>query len=259
MIISHKHKFIFIKCGKVAGSSMEMALRPHLGVNDIITPIAEDTLRGVSSNDFSSTDYNVLKGPRNYRNNIDYDRRISEAGSRGVFYEHAWAYEVKGQVSSTIWEEYYKFAIERDPRDKSLSVYYHNRNGIPWPIRQNIINLIDLYMPVKNYDLRSHPSIAKTCSLSRWLIEDKKHSFAMNWNRYTVNDEVIVNKVYSYSLMNELISDLQDIIGSKLTLPRLKSNFRTKQNLSIKENRLLEALMDNKIYQKEYNLINGIV
>jgi hypothetical protein len=257
MIISHKYKFIFIKTGKVAGSSLELALRPHLGVDDIVTPIAEDTRRGVSSNDFVPTDHGLGAGPKNFINNIDYKRRISEAGARGVFYEHAWAYEIKGQVSSEIWDNYYKFTIERDPRDKSLSVYYHNRNGLSWPIRQHLINSCRLCIPFTNNKLRSYSSIAKICSVSRWLKEDKRHTFAMNWNRYTVNDEVIVDKVYSYNLMNELITDLQDIIGSKLDLPNLKSTFRTKRDLTIKENKLLEQLMENKIYQKEYDILNN--
>ena len=37
MIISHRYKFIFIKTHKTAGSSMEMALGPLCGPDDIIT------------------------------------------------------------------------------------------------------------------------------------------------------------------------------------------------------------------------------
>lgn len=256
MIISHKYKFIFIKCGKVAGTSLEMALRPHLGADDIVTPVAEDVKNGSSSNELKLTERPVLTGPRNYRNNNDYDRRLAEAGARGIFYEHAWAYEVKGQVSSEIWNSYYKFAIERDPRDKSLSVYYHNKNGIVWPFYRNLINFCQLMLPL-SVDLPfPHPSIAKMCSLSRWLQEDRRKTFALNWNRYTVNDEVIIDKVYSYSNMKEVVSDLENIIGSKLILPYLKSNFRKSKKLSVKENYLLERLLENEIYQNEYNIID---
>ena len=78
----------------------------------------------------------------------------------------------------------------------------------------------------------------------------------MNWNRYTVNDEVIVDKVYSYSELKLLINDIENIIGSKLDLPRFKSGFRDKRNLTIKETVLLNRLLENKIYKKEYDLIN---
>lgn len=40
MIFSHKHKFIFIKGRKVAGTSIEIALSPHCGPQDILTPIS---------------------------------------------------------------------------------------------------------------------------------------------------------------------------------------------------------------------------
>ena len=37
MIVSHKHKFIFFKTRKTAGSSLQVALAEHCGTGDIIT------------------------------------------------------------------------------------------------------------------------------------------------------------------------------------------------------------------------------
>ena len=42
MIISHKHKFIFLKVQKTAGTSMEIALSEHCGAGDILTPLHPD-------------------------------------------------------------------------------------------------------------------------------------------------------------------------------------------------------------------------
>ena len=39
MIISHEHKFIFLKTRKTAGTSVELALRQLCGPDDIIAPI----------------------------------------------------------------------------------------------------------------------------------------------------------------------------------------------------------------------------
>jgi len=41
MIISHKHKFIFIKTRKTAGTSIEIFLSQFCGKNDTLTPIGE--------------------------------------------------------------------------------------------------------------------------------------------------------------------------------------------------------------------------
>ena len=39
MIISHRHKFIYLKARKVAGTSVEVALAKHCGDADIVTPV----------------------------------------------------------------------------------------------------------------------------------------------------------------------------------------------------------------------------
>jgi len=39
MIISHEHKFIFLKTKKTAGTSIELALSELCGLDDVITPL----------------------------------------------------------------------------------------------------------------------------------------------------------------------------------------------------------------------------
>jgi hypothetical protein len=40
MILSHKHKFVFIKGEKVAGTSVEIALSQICAPDDVVTPIS---------------------------------------------------------------------------------------------------------------------------------------------------------------------------------------------------------------------------
>jgi hypothetical protein len=39
MIVSHEHKFIFLKTKKTAGTSIELALNALCGPDDVITPL----------------------------------------------------------------------------------------------------------------------------------------------------------------------------------------------------------------------------
>src|SRR5262245_62801539 len=43
MIVSHKHKFIFIKTKKTAGTAIEAALSELCGPEDVITPYREES------------------------------------------------------------------------------------------------------------------------------------------------------------------------------------------------------------------------
>ena len=65
MILSHKHKFIFIKTRKTAGTSIEIALSRFCGKDDIITPISpeDEKIRkkiGVKPQNYHESIYDFL-------------------------------------------------------------------------------------------------------------------------------------------------------------------------------------------------------
>jgi hypothetical protein len=93
MIISHKHKFIFIKTVKTASTSIEVFLSPLCAPGDIVTPI-EPPVEGHQ--------------PRNYEG----------------FRNHIPATLIKERVPPEVWETYFKFCVERNPWDKVLSHYH---------------------------------------------------------------------------------------------------------------------------------------
>ena len=59
MIVSHAHRFIFIKTQKTAGTAMEVALSAICGPDDIITPI-QTWIEGERRE-------HAGRGPQNYR------------------------------------------------------------------------------------------------------------------------------------------------------------------------------------------------
>jgi hypothetical protein len=97
MIISHKYKFIFVKTFKTAGTSIEIFLSRHCGPLDIVTPI----LPAVESH-----------VPRNHEG----------------YYNHMEAYKIREKTGPEIWNSYFKFCVERNPWEKTLSWYHMKRS-----------------------------------------------------------------------------------------------------------------------------------
>jgi hypothetical protein len=103
VIVSHEHKFIFLKTMKTAGTSVEIALSRHCGPDDIITATSpgEEELRREYAG----------RGPQNH-----------DLGHR-LLYSHMKASRVRQLVGPEVWAEYFKFTVERNPWDAVVSSY----------------------------------------------------------------------------------------------------------------------------------------
>lgn len=121
MIISHKYKFIFIKTEKTAGTSIEVFLSEQSGKSDVVTPIRPHVEPHVAQNHKRA--WNPL--PEHVENKGIGTRKVfKQLLNRKKYFNHIHARAVKSRTSSRIWNDYFKFCVERNPWDKTLSHYH---------------------------------------------------------------------------------------------------------------------------------------
>lgn len=134
MIVSHRHRFIFIKTQKTAGTAMEVALSSVCGPDDIITPI-QTWIEG-------EREEHSGRGPQNWR--LDHPRvpkralwkRLLRRPERHYhptvgYYDHMPAWRVQAYLGDDIWQSYFKFAFERNPFDRQVSWYHYKTKSKP--------------------------------------------------------------------------------------------------------------------------------
>ena len=95
MIVSHRHKFIFVHLGRTGGRSLTEALARHCGPDDIITWTS---------------------------------RHVPGRNCRG-FGRHDRAREIRAKVGERVWNDYFKFTFERNPWEKIVSRYWAYASG----------------------------------------------------------------------------------------------------------------------------------
>ena len=98
MIVSHKHKLIFVRTRKTAGSSLSKLIYPYLGESDTFSGLK---LHGINPK-------KLPHGVGAHASEFYISRRYSE-----------------------VWDSYYKFTIERNPWQRAVSLWHWQNYNKP--------------------------------------------------------------------------------------------------------------------------------
>jgi len=98
MIVSHKHKFIYVKCKKVASTTTEIIFGDICGEEDILTPIGPEY------------EWKRKIKPRNFQ--------------KKKFRNHNTPRMIRWKLNSNLFDSYFKFMSVRNPWDRVVSFYW---------------------------------------------------------------------------------------------------------------------------------------
>lgn len=193
MILSHAHKFIYIKTYKTGSTSIEAALTAVCGPHDVITEASEQ-LRGVRQKPAQNYRIEHPEKPRRPVWKKLLGRPERHYHPSVGYYEHMPAWRVRTYCGEAVWNSYFKFSFERNPWDRQVSWYHYK---------------------TKSKAAADRPSFDA-------FNRDKRRAWVENWDLYTGQGRVILDFVGRYESLDSDFAEVLERIGltGQVCLPR---------------------------------------
>lgn len=193
MIVSHQHRFIFVKTHKTAGSSLEVALGRECGDEDIVSHMEDNIASGIPRNYGPTSRLGpIYKRFKPLRKVLGRHSPLLGA----FYYEHMPAWRIRELVGERCWQDYFTFCFERNPWDKTVSYYLWKKYG----------------------QGRSMPDF-------RRYVATKSHRLPVDSPLYCDEEGLIVDRVFEFRDLSSALKELRERLGLELPepLPREKT------------------------------------
>lgn len=213
MLLSHKHRFIFLKTYKTGGTSIEILLSRFMGEHDVITPatLDDEVIRfryGAYPRNWQRMEpaAEALASLPDIQTDEQAEAFLRHTQTVNHFTEHMQAKEVRERIPEIIWDNYLKITAERHPYEKVVSMAYYRsyRHGGTLTIGEYIDEVI-----------------ARRCG--------------RNFNMYTIDGRIVADCFIRFEHFEEDIRRLLERLNLPLDaeIPRAKAMQRTDQRPAI--------------------------
>lgn len=228
LIISHQHRFIFVKTAKTAGTSIETYLSPHCGERDVLTPFTGGDEVGHRPRNYEGA-YNPIADLWAARRlGVDLSAKgavVTALKTRERYFHHMPAWQIRVRARRP-WRDYLSFCVIRDPVDAVVSGYFYNL----WRHQRHIE--FDAYV-----DGLERRKARRFHGVGSWPV-----------NLYNYSDpatgEVLVDRLLRFEDLEADFKSVLDELGIPWsgTLPRRKSGMRGDLDLSPEQRSRVERL-----------------
>lgn len=216
-IISFKNKFIFLKTKKVAGTSVEAALRPYTGADDIVPCVTPRDEYHSAVNGHYSKNYAVDSNDEAEYTRLVLAEQFDQAMAflKGMAKRHVSHMDI-ARIKALVEEhgyslgDFYVFTIERHPYSWVVSSSAYN----------NRLYNKGRLKPLAAEEIRE---------LVKRRLNDPQLSKSRNWLMYTIDGKVMVDRVLRYEALDTEIREVLDHLdldADQWSLPNLKENVR---------------------------------
>lgn len=219
MIVSHQHRFVFLKTAKTAGTSIEVLLRRFCGPDDIITPITPIDEQAPLAEGLA---------PRNYAADPALERAYCDHVAAGrldealachrhatPFFNHMSATALRARLGEALLRDYFVFTVERHPYDRAISR-----------------GAFDLGLAAYRTGQTSSPEPDAVIARIRQRIAAGARNDFSNWYIYAIDDRVAADAVIFYEHMHDGLETVLSRLGLggridvAASLPHFKGGIR---------------------------------